>query len=156
MVFSPNAPGDLWRAVKMLLLLLTTRSCAPQVATFPRPPVIVMPVVAVTVAAPTDATFRALLVVSAACLVAMVDIMSIPPRYRGPVIKALLLHTMLPLMSKDGALTGHVNTAVLDKPSRSTPPESARRSVWPVAGFTRAQVNSLSCSTDVEPNNACF
>ena len=46
----------------MLLLLLLTLSCAPQLDTFPRPPVIVIPVVAVT-----EATLRAELDVSVDC-----------------------------------------------------------------------------------------
>ncbi len=45
-----------------LLLLLTTLSCAPQVAMLPRPPVIVIPVVAVT-----DATLKAVALVIVAC-----------------------------------------------------------------------------------------
>ena len=64
----------------MLLLLLTTLSCAPFVATLPRPPVIVMPVVADTVAALTDATFRAELVVNAACFDANVVDRSTPAK----------------------------------------------------------------------------
>ena len=64
----------------MLLLLLTTLSCAPFVATPPRPPVIVMPVVADTVAAATDATLKALLDVSAACFPWRVVLMSTPAR----------------------------------------------------------------------------
>ena len=65
----------------MLLLLETTLSCAPQLAVFPRPPVIVMPVVADTEVALIDATFNALLVVSAFCFAAMVVAMSTPLRY---------------------------------------------------------------------------
>ncbi len=105
----------------MLLLLLTTLSCAPLVDTPPRPPVIVMPVVALTVATDTAEL--------AACLPEMVVLMSTPARYNGPA--SIMLDPMIaePLTSMEGALTGHENTAVLASPSLSVPPESARRSV---------------------------
>ena len=61
-------------AVVMLLLLLTTLSCAPLVDTPDRPPVIVMPVVAATVA-----TLTADVVVSAACFAEMEVITLLPP-----------------------------------------------------------------------------
>ena len=61
-----------------------------------------------------------------------------------------------PPTSMEGALTGHVNTAVLDKPSLSTPPESARRSVWPVAGRSSEHVNSDRCNVDEDVSEACF
>ena len=67
-------------AVKMLLLLLTTLSCAPLVDTPERPPDTRIPVVAVTVAEPTDATLRALLVVNAACFPDMVVLRSTPAK----------------------------------------------------------------------------
>ena len=51
----------------MLLLLLTTLSSAPLVATPPRPPDTVRPVVAVIVAEVTDATLKAELAVNVAC-----------------------------------------------------------------------------------------
>ena len=51
----------------MLLFELTTLSCAPQVGTSPRPPVIVMPLLAITAPAFTELTFYALLVVSVFC-----------------------------------------------------------------------------------------
>ena len=47
---------------------------------------------------------------------------------------------MLPDTSRDGALTGHENTAVLASPNLSVPPLSAKLKV-PVAGFTREQVS---------------
>ena len=73
----------------MLLLLLTTLSGAPFVATPPRPPVIVMPVVAVTVAEATDATLRALLVVNAACFPERaVDILPTPATDSVPLTVA--------------------------------------------------------------------
>ena len=60
----------------------------------------------------------------------------------------LLPITAEPATSNDGALTGAENTALpAEIPSRSTPFESARLNVA-VAGFTRAQVNSLSCTVD--------
>ena len=63
--------------------------------------------------------------------------------------------TAEPLTSREGALTGHENTALLAEiPSLSTPPESARLSVE-VAGFSRPQVSSLSCNADVMPSNGC-
>ena len=71
------------------------------------------------------------------------------------MIKALLPQTTLPDTSRDGALTGHENTAVLASPNLSVPPLSAKLSV-PVAGFTRAQVNSDSCTEDEEVSVACF
>ena len=96
-------------------------------------PVKVMLLVALSVVAATDATLKAELAVNVACFVlspAEIRVMmSLPPKYRGPVIRALLLQTMLPDTSRDGALTGHENTAVLASPSLSVPPESARRSV---------------------------
>ena len=64
----------------MLLLLLLTLSCAPLVDTPPRPPVTVMPVDAVTVAALTDATLRLLLLVSVACFPLRVVLRSTPAR----------------------------------------------------------------------------
>ena len=67
-------------AVKMLLLLLLTLSCAPDLAVFPRPPVIVIPVVAVTVAALTDPTLRLLLPVIVGCFPVRMVLRSTPPR----------------------------------------------------------------------------
>ena len=61
------------------------------------------------------------------------------------MIKALLLQTMLPDTSKDGALTAQLNTALLlVSPSLSTPLESARRRVWLAAGRSSEQVSSDS------------
>ena len=65
----------------MLLLLLTTLSSAPLVATPPRPPDTVRPVVAVIVAEVTDATLRAELVVSVGCFAASVVDISTPAKY---------------------------------------------------------------------------
>ena len=62
---------------------------------------------------------------------------------------------MLPDTSRDGALTGHENTAVLDKPSLSVPPLSARLKV-PDAGFIRAQVSTLRLTKDELVSVACF
>ena len=87
---------------------------------------------------------------------AMVLMISVPFRYSGPI--RIMLDPMIaePLTSIDGALRAQENTALLAEiPSRSTPPESAKLRVV-VAGFTGEQVNSLSCSVDVEPSSACF
>ena len=94
-----------------------------------------------------------MLVVKGACREAAAAeisvVMSDPPRYRGPVIKALLPQTRLPVLSTDGALTAQLNVALLlVSPSLSTPPESARRSVWPLAGRNSEHVSSLNCSVD--------
>ena len=144
----------------MLLLLLTTLSSAPLVATPPRPPDTVRPVVAVIVAEVTDATLRAELVVRVFCFALspaeIVVIISTPPRYRGPKTNALLLQITLPDTSRDGALTGHENTALpLESPSLSTFPESARLNV-PVAGFTREHVSWFTVTEDEEDSVACF
>ena len=76
-------------AVKMLLVLLTTLSCAPLVDTPERPPVTVMPVVEVRVAVATDPTLTELLVVNAACFVERVVLKSTPARYNGTGSAAL-------------------------------------------------------------------
>ena len=47
-------------------------------------------------------------------------------KYRGPAITALDPQVMLPLLSTDGALTAHENTAVLAIPNISTPPLLAK------------------------------
>ena len=140
----------------MLLLLLLTLSCAPQVATPPRPPVIVMPVVAVTVAAATEFTLNALLLVNAACRAAMVVAMSVPPRYKGPVRIILDPMTAEPAISILGALTGALHTMLpAETPSRSTLLLSAKLNV-PDAGLIRAQVNSLIATIDELLSVACF
>ena len=82
----------------------------------------------------TLATAKVLLVVRVLFFVpnpaAIVVMMSTPPRYRGPVIRALLLQITLPDTSRDGALTAQLNVALLlVSPSRSMPFESANRSV---------------------------
>ncbi len=66
--------------------------------------------VIVTLAAATDATLKALLVVSAACFVERVVARSVPFKYNGPV--RIMLDEMIaePLTSKEGALTGQLNT----------------------------------------------
>ena len=74
------------------------------------------------------------LVVNVFCLVLtaaeIVVMTSVPPIYKGPVIRALLPQIKLPVMSKDGALTAQLNVALLlVSPSRSTLFESAKRSV---------------------------
>ena len=135
----------------MLLLLLTTLSCAPQVATFPRPPVIVMPVVA-----DTDATFNALLVVSAACLAAMVVAMSTPFKYKGPASIMEDPMTAEPATSNDGALREALHTTLpAEIPSRSTLLLSAKLNV-PDAGLIRAHVSSLNATMDELVRVACF
>ena len=140
----------------MLLLLLTTLSCAPQVATFPRPPVIVMPVVADTVAAATEFTFRALLVVSAACLAAMVVAMSTPFKYKGPASIMEDPMTAEPATSNDGALREALHTTLpAEIPSRSTLLLSAKLNV-PDAGLIRAHVSSLNATMDELVNVACL
>ena len=140
----------------MLLLLLLTLSCAPQLAVFPRPPVIVIPVVAVTVAAATDATLKALLVVSAACRAAMVVAMSTPFKYSGPA--SIMLDPIMaePSIDIDGALTGAEHTTLpAEIPSRSTLLLSAKLNV-PDAGLIRAQVSSLNVTMDELVSVACL
>ena len=64
---------------------------------------------------------------------------------------------MLPEQSNEGALTGAENTALLlVSPSLSVPPESANRSVWPLAGLNSEHVNSDSCSVDDDVSNPFF
>ena len=82
-------------------------------------------------------------------------VMSVPFRYNGPAKTRLDEMVAEPLISTDGAVTGHENTAVLPMPSRSTFVASARLNV-PVAGLIRAHVSWLNCSTEVEPSNGCF
>ena len=62
---------------------------------------------------------------------------------------------MLPDTSRDGALSGHENTAVLESPNLSVPPQSARLKV-PDAGFIRAQVSTLRLTKDELVSVACF
>ena len=125
----------------MLLLLLTTLSCAPLVDTPERPPDTRIPVVAVTVADPTDAAVREVLDVIKGCFDEMVVLMSTPARYKGPARIILDPTIAEPAISIDGALTGAENTALpAEIPSRSTLFESAKLNV-PDAGFIRAQVS---------------
>ena len=115
--------------------LVVSVACFPFNAVAMSPtPVKVMLLVALSVDAATEFTLKALLVVNVFCLAltaAEIKVMiSVPPRYSGPVIRALLPHTMLPVTSKDGALTAQLNVALLlVSPSRSTLFESAKRSV---------------------------
>ena len=75
-------------------------------------------------------------------------IMSVPPKYRGPVMRAELPQIKEPDTSRDGAVTGAENTALLAEiPSRSTLSLSAKLNV-PDAGFTRAQVSWLNVTED--------
>ena len=74
------------------------------------------------------------LVVNVFCLVLtaaeIVVMMSVPPIYKGLVIRALLPQIKLPDTSKDGALTAQLNVALLLViPSLSVLFESAKRSV---------------------------
>ena len=111
----------------------------------------VMLLVAFSVAADTELTLTALLVVNVFCFVpTAVEIkvvMSVPAKYRGPA--KIMLEPMIaePPISIDGADTAAVNVAeVLVSPSLSTPLKSARRRVWFVAGFSSEHVSSDSCS----------
>ena len=101
----------------MLLLVLTTLSSAPLVDTPPRPPVMVIPVLAVT-----ELKLTAEDVVSAFCFAPIVVITSCPPTYRGPPMMALLEHKIEPLQSNDGALMDRKNVAeALSNVSRTRP-----------------------------------
>ena len=72
-------------------------------------------------------------------------------------VNRLLPQVTLPEQSTEGMLRGHENTALLLViPSLSVPAESARRSVWPVAGRSSEQVSSDSCSELEEVSVACF
>ena len=155
MAFSANPPCDLWRRSQDAAVAADHSEQCTVGRSAPRPPLTVMPVVAATVAAATEFTFKLLLVVSAFCFAAIVVVMSVPSRYSGPVIRALLLQAMLPDTSKNGALTGHENTAVLLMPSRSTLFESAKLNV-PEAGLIRAQVRLLNVTDDELVSNAFF
>ena len=94
--------------------------------------------------------------IDAPAFAAIVVMMSVPFRYSGPARIMLDPTVTEPLTSRDGALTAQENTALLAEiPSRSTPPESARLRVV-VAGFTREQVSSLSCSVDDDVSNPFF
>ena len=94
--------------------------------------------------------------IEAPAFAAIVDIMLVPLRYKGPARIMLDPTITEPLTSRDGALTAQENTALpAEIPSRSTPPESARLNVED-AGFIREQVNSDSCSVELAPSDACF
>ncbi len=121
MLLSPLVVREL--ALRLVLDVMVVCLVPNAVATFPTP-------VMVTLAADTEFTLRLLFVDSASCFAAMVVAMSVPFKYKGPVIRALLPHTMLPVTSKDCALTAQLNVALLlVSPSRSTLFESAKRSV---------------------------
>ena len=97
-------------------------------------PVKVMLLVALSVAAATEFTLKALLLFNVFCLVLVAAeisvVTSVPPTYKGPLMRALLPHTTVPVTSKDGALTAQLNVALLlVNASRSTLFESAKRSV---------------------------
>ena len=125
------------------------------VATSPIP-VKVMLLVALSVDAATDCTFNALLVVRAFCFVAISADRSVPFTYNGPASIMLDPITAEPAISIDGAVTAQENTALpAEIPSRSTPFESARLNVA-VAGFMRAQVNSLNANELELDKTACF
>ena len=104
----------------------------------------------------TAATFRLLLVVSTSCFAAMVVVMSVPPRYKGPVRIILDPITAEPAISIDGADTGALKTALpAEIPSRSTLLLSAKLNV-PDAGLTRAQVRVPTVTRDELVSVACF
>ena len=86
---------------------------------------------------------------------AMVVSMFVPPRYNGPAKIRLDEITAEPLMSIDGAVTGHENTAVLPMPSLSTLVESARLNV-PDTGLIRAHVRVLNVTTDELVSVCCL
>ncbi len=141
--------------------LVVSEACFPLIALAMSPmPVNVMLLDALNVDAATEFTLTALLVVNVFCLAltaAEIKVMiSVPPRYSGPVIRAPLPHTMLPVMSKDGALTAQLNTALLlDSPSLSTLFESAKLNV-PVEGLLRAHVRVPNVTKDELDKTACF
>ena len=83
-------------------------------------------------------------------------IMSAPPKYRGPVMRAELPQIKEPDTSKDGAVTGAENTALLAEiPSRSTLLLSAKLNV-PDAGLIRAHVRVPKVTKDELDKTACF
>ena len=121
----------------------------------------VMLLVALSVAADTELTLTALLVVNVFCFVpTAVEIkvvMSVPAKYRGPA--KIMLEPIIaePPIWIDGAVISAVNVAVvLVSPNRSTPLKSAKRSVWFVAGFSSEHVSSDSCNGVDEDNTFCF
>ena len=72
-------------------------------------------------------------------------------------VNRLLPQVTLPEQSNEGILTGAVNTALLlVSPNLSVPPESANRSVWPLAGRSSEHVSSDSCSVLEDVSNAFF
>ena len=111
--------------------LVVNKGCFPLSALAMSPtPVRVMLLDALSVDAATDDTFTALVVVSVACFCDKVLAKSVPARYRGPDRIMLEPTDTEPPMSRECALTGQLKTApLLVIPRRSTPPESARRSV---------------------------
>ena len=87
---------------------------------------------------------------------AIVVMMSVPLRYKGPASSMELPITAEPLTLRDGMVTAALNTALLaEMPSLSTLSESARLKV-PDAGFMRAQVISASCNEDADVSKAFY
>ena len=117
------------------------------VDTFPTP-------VMVTLAADTDPTFRLLLGVSASCRAAISDAISVPFKYSAGTSKDDPTIAE-PLISIDGAVTEHENTAVLPMPSLSTSLESARDNV-PVEGLIQAHVRVPNVAKDELVSTACL
>ena len=117
----------------------TPSACSSRLATISRPrmsPLAVTPALQVTLV--TDSCEVEL--IEAPAFAEINDVMSVPFRYNGPAKTRLDEMVAEPLISIDGAVTGHENTAVLPSPSRSTLFESAKLNV-PDAGFIRAQVS---------------
>ena len=114
----------------MLELVVSVGCFAFNAAAMSPTPVKVMVLDALIVDAATDATLTALLVVNVACFCDRVLAKSVPAKYRGPARIMLEPTTTEPPMSREGALTAQLNVALLLViPSRSTPPESPKRSV---------------------------
>ena len=83
-------------------------------------------------------------------------VMSVPFKYTGPVMRALLPHMTLPLTSKDGILMAQLKVALLlVSPSRSMLFESAKLSV-PDAGLIRAHVRVPNVTEDELDTTPCF
>ncbi len=129
---------DVLVVVKELALravLLVIIGCRAEIAVAMSPtPVRVMLLVALSVAAATEDTLKALLLFNKFCFAPTAAeikvMMSVQPRYSGPVMRSLLPQTKLPLLSTDGALTAQLNVALLLViPSLSVPPESPKRNV---------------------------
>ena len=141
--------------------LVVSEACFPLIALAMSPmPVNVMLLDALKVDAATEFTLTALLVVNVFCFApTAADIsvmMSVPPKYRGPVMRAELPQIKEPDTSKDGAVTGAENTALLAEiPSRSTLLLSAKLNV-PDAGLIRAHVRVPNVTKDELDKTPCF